>query len=103
MPILPFLLPGSLGAGTLRAAPTASFTAAPPFGVIGSVIRLDASQSKDPGEFPLTYLWTFIDGKVPIGSKIVREGFRNIEPDGSVVTFSPDKVGEYVVQLIVYN
>jgi hypothetical protein len=49
----------------------------------------------------LTYEWSF--KKVPIGSKVDQEGFRALEPDRSLVSFSPDIVGEYIVQLRVSN
>ena len=49
----------------------------------------------------LTYEWRFVS--VPIGSRVVTEGFRKIYPDASLVSFSPDIVGEYSVGLIVSN
>jgi hypothetical protein len=48
-----------------------------------------------------TYSWRFIS--VPIGSRVVIEGFRPLYPDLSLVSFSPDVVGEYVVGLTVSN
>ena len=49
----------------------------------------------------ITFAWAFVS--VPIGSNVVQEGFRALEPDGSLVSFSPDVVGDYVVQLTVSN
>ncbi len=81
--------------------PTAVVKGTPDFGIIGSVVRLDGRLSTDPDEQPLTYAWSF--ESVPIGSGVVGEGFRELDPDGSVVSFSPDIVGEYVVNLVVSN
>lgn len=49
----------------------------------------------------LTYAWRFL--KVPVGSRVVIEGFRVLDPDNSLVSFSPDIVGEYIVGLVVSN
>jgi len=49
----------------------------------------------------LFYFWRFIT--VPIGSKVMLEGFRNLDTDSSLVSFSPDVVGEYIVGLTVSN
>jgi hypothetical protein len=81
--------------------PTASVKVDPAFGVIGSVVKLDGRLSSDPHNSPLTYTWTF--DSVPIGSRVAREGFRLIDADGAVVSFSPDIVGEYVIGLTVSN
>lgn len=79
--------------------PTAVLTVGPEVGVIGSVVRLDGRQSHDLDNLDLRYEFTFIS--VPIGSMIAREGFRTLEP--GLVTFSPDRVGDYVVALKVSN
>ena len=49
----------------------------------------------------LTYSWEFLS--VPIGSSVKTEGFRSLDPEGSLVSFSPDIVGEYVIGLTVSN
>lgn len=49
----------------------------------------------------LTYSWRFIT--VPVGSRVAVEGFRILDPDSSLVSFSPDIVGEYIVGLTVSN
>ena len=49
----------------------------------------------------LSYAWRFVS--VPIGSRVVTEGFRKLYPDSSLVSFSPDVVGEYVVGLVASN
>lgn len=49
----------------------------------------------------LSYSWSFVS--VPIGSQVRQEGFRLLDSDSSLVSFSPDKVGEYLVQLVVSN
>lgn len=84
-----------------KRTPTAAALADPASGVIGSVVKVDGRLSSDPDQLPLTYTWTF--DSVPIGSKVVGEGFRTIDQDGAMVSFSPDIVGEYVVGLVVSN
>lgn len=49
----------------------------------------------------LTYEWAF--ESTPIGSRVVQEGFRTLDPSGMEVSFSPDVVGDYVVSLTVSN
>jgi hypothetical protein len=49
----------------------------------------------------LTYSFTFI--QTPIGSQVSLTGFRLINTDGSLVSFSPDIVGEYICGLVVNN
>jgi hypothetical protein len=81
--------------------PTAVIVANPAFGVVGSVVKIDGRGSSDPGNTQLTYKWSFVS--TPIGSKVGSEGFRSLDEDGSLVSFSPDIVGEYVVGLVVNN
>jgi hypothetical protein len=81
--------------------PTAKIVASPEFGVLGSVVKLDGRSSSDPDGLPLTYTWTFVS--VPIGSRVQQEGFRILDDDSELVSFSPDTVGEYVVGLTVSN
>lgn len=49
----------------------------------------------------LSYEWRFVS--IPIGSRVTAEDFRKLETDSSLVSFSPDVVGEYVIGLIVSN
>ena len=49
----------------------------------------------------LSYVWRFIS--IPIGSRVTTEDFRILDLDNSLVSFSPDIVGEYVVGLVVSN
>lgn len=105
----PLVLQGSVA--TYVQPPTAVIRADPEFAVIGSVIRLDGRNSIDPANRLLAYVWNF--ESVPIGSKMVQEGFRVLDTETdpsapvvgspSVVSFSPDVVGEYVVSLKVFN
>lgn len=86
--------------------PVAAFSPSPAFGVVGSVVKLDGQQSTDPDQKPLTYAWRFIS--TPIGSQVQGESFRSLDTDSttgspSLVSFSPDVVGEYVIGLVVSN
>lgn len=81
--------------------PTAVISADPAFGVVGSIVRLDGSSSTNPTETELVFSWEFL--VVPIGSSARSEGFRTLNESGSVVSFSPDVVGEYMVALSVSN
>jgi hypothetical protein len=83
--------------------PLASFTSSPSYGVVGSIVKLDGTRSSDPGGLDLTYTWSFLENGIPIGSKVAEEGFKNVGTDNSIVMFSPDVVGEYIVQLVVSN
>lgn len=119
----------TIAGGSSIASPTGSFTGAD----IGRVIRLDGLDAglykiasilsitsvtvehlNGGGVFfigdsnrgwaiddTLTYAWRFIT--VPVGSRVAVEGFRVLEPDLSLVSFSPDIVGEYIVGLVVSN
>lgn len=114
MPSIPFTgapPPGPLVPGAMvvwmgdvvpyQVPPTAAFSPDPQFGILGSVVRLDGRASRDENNAPLTFKWSFVS--VPVGSRVETEGFRLLEEDGEVVSFSPDVVGEYVVRLIVSN
>jgi len=67
--------------------------------VIGSIVKLDGRTSVDPERSGLTYSWSF--AQIPIGSQVEKAGFTPIEDDDSVVTFAPDIIGTYKVQLTV--
>jgi hypothetical protein len=82
--------------------PQAIITPAEQESVIGAVVKMDGRASFDTAVNPsltLTYHWSF--SRVPIGSQVILEGFTSLDPDSSVVTFAPDIVGFYEVQLIV--
>ena len=84
-----------------RKVPVANIASDPTFAVMGSIVRLDGQTSTDPFNLPLSYTWSFIT--VPIGSGVVQEGFRILNEDGGLVSFSPDIVGEYIIGLKVSN
>lgn len=81
--------------------PTALIAADPPFCVVGSVVKLDGTASVSASDSELTYEWKFV--KVPIGSSVAIEGFKDLDESGGVVSFSPDIVGEYLISLTVSN
>jgi hypothetical protein len=60
----------------------------------GATVQLDGSHSTDPNGFTLTYQWSFVS--VPAGSSATLVNPTTVNP-----TFVADKVGDYVVQLIV--
>ena len=67
--------------------------------VMGSIIQLDGRKSFDPEGTKVTHAWRFV--QVPIGSTLTSSSFRNIRPNATAVSFIPDKLGIYVVELIV--
>ena len=67
----------------------------------GDTAVLDGSASNDPdhGPQPLTYLWSFV--AVPTGSQLTNgavSGANTVSP-----SFTPDVVGTYVLQLMVFD
>lgn len=81
--------------------PKAIPSAQPAYAVVGSVVSLDARASTDPQGSDLTFTWTF--ERVPIGSVVKVEGFKPKDASNSLVTFSPDIVGDYQVGVIASN
>ena len=62
---------------------------------LGQIAVLDGSASTDPCNGPLTYEWT-ISSKPQFSTAII------VDPTAVKPTFTPDKHGTYVIQLIVY-
>jgi len=82
--------------------PRSVITPAQQESVIGAIVKVDGRASFDTAVNPsgiLNYHWSF--ARVPIGSQVEQEGFTSLDPDSTVVTFSPDVTGFYEVQLIV--
>lgn len=82
--------------------PRAVITPAQQESVIGAIVKVDGRASFDTAVNPsgvINYHWSF--ARVPIGSQAEHEGFTPLDPDSSVVTFSPDVTGFYEIQLIV--
>src|SRR3954466_3580054 len=70
--------------------------------VLGSIVKIDGRASRDPEDgTELTYEWSF--AQIPIGSQIQKFDFQKLEEDLSVMSFAPDVIGVYKVQLVVYD
>lgn len=77
--------------------------------VLGSIIQLDARKSTVPDHSPLSWEWRFV--QVPIGSGLFPDvgvvnpaSMTDLRPDlRSAVSFIPDKLGLYLVELVVKN
>jgi hypothetical protein len=64
---------------------------------VGMLVTLDGSASSDPaGPLPLTYAWSFVSK--PAGSAMKLSDPNAVDP-----TFTPDAVGDYLIQLVVTN
>ncbi len=61
-----------------------------------ATVQLNGTGSYDPAGLPITYLWSF--SSLPSGSKATLTGATTPMP-----TFVADKVGTYIVQLVVNN
>jgi hypothetical protein len=78
---------------TTNSAPVANAGAAQSVAV-GTVVRLDGRASSDPDNDPLTFVWSFTT--VPANSTATLANPSTAQP-----TFTVDRAGTYVVQLIV--
>lgn len=88
------LLPVLIACQYLEVAPTADFKVSPSTNVtLGTMVTLNASESRDPQSFELSYAWTLTP---PAASSAHLSA-----SDEAIVTFTPDKVGPYVVLLRV--
>jgi hypothetical protein len=67
--------------------------------LIGSIIQLDGRGSYDRERSPLTFKWSF--KQIPVGSKVEDSGFKDLRPNSTAVSFIPDKIGLYLVELVV--
>jgi PKD repeat protein len=62
---------------------------------VGTLVTLNGSGSSDPsGQLPLTYAWSFVSK--PAGSTATLSNPAIVNP-----TFTPDALGNYVIQLVV--
>jgi hypothetical protein len=85
--------------GTVNQPPVAVLATQKIDALMGHIVQLDGRQSYDPEKQPLTWKWRF--AQVPIGSEVATTGFREIRPRSTAVSFIPDKIGIYVVELVV--
>lgn len=77
-------------------------------GVLGSIVQLDGRDSIDPNGNPIFFNWYF--RSVPIGSILQSDldiqnpaSIVEIRPDRRAISFIPDVLGQYVVELEVTN
>lgn len=62
---------------------------------VGLAVNLDGSASNDPDHhFPLTYTWRFVSTPASSNSPL-------LDPNSVNPTFTPDKVGGYILELVV--
>ena len=67
--------------------------------VLGSIIQLDGRKSSGSAGRRLTFHWKF--NQVPISSEITAASLKDIRSGSTAVSFIPDRIGLYVVQLTV--
>lgn len=91
----------------IGAPPTCKLAECRIVSLLGSIIQLDARQSSSPDNLPLTFSWKFI--QVPVGSAFEPDldvvnpaSIKDIRPSTySAVSFIPDKLGSYLIELSV--
>jgi len=87
--------------------PTCSLAECRIASLLGSIIQLDGRASKSPDGASLTYQWKFI--QVPLGSIFTPDlnvinpsSIKDLRPNSrAAVSFIPDKLGDYVIELKV--
>ena len=85
------------GIEPVRAVPVARINPVELVKTIGAIIRLDARASTSDDGSELSYSWSLIS--TPLGSQVVE--IQDVGEDSSVVSFTPDITGQYVVGLVV--
>lgn len=87
------------------AKPTAKLSQTKIEALLGSIIQLDGRDSSDPDGIALIFSWKL--KQKPIGSQLVLNADTSLKdlrpPTKSAVSFIPDVVGTYVVELMVSN
>ncbi len=66
------------------------------FGYVNTTVHLNGSASSDADGDPLSYAWTILSN--PAGSSATLSGAASVNP-----TLIPDKKGDYIIQLIVFD
>lgn len=97
-----FTFPEALG------VPTPALAVRRSVALIGSIIQLDARESREPSNAPLVFTWRFVS--VPMSSVLVADvGLQNpasitpIVPGFRAISYIPDVIGTYVLELTVSN
>ena len=88
-----------VGMQAANAAPIALIVPQEQRSVVGASVSVDGRASYDPDNDPLTHTWVFVE--TPIGSELSDADLTPIDTAGSVVSFSPDVTGTYIVGLSV--
>jgi hypothetical protein len=86
--------------GSKNAAPIAS-AGANQTATVGTTVILDGTGSSDPDGDRLTYSWAFATSPPVTGSSLTNSSFVAKTSDKSIVEFTPDTTGNFVVELTV--